>query len=685
MASGTITSLGIGSSLDIQGILDNLRKADETALTVKKDKITGLKASQDEFNVLNSLLLEMKSKASALSLSSNFLTRSVSVTSDILSVTSSDGAKTGSYSVAVKKLASQSTFLSAGVAAKTNTVHVPTIQTSRDGVSDSETVLAEGEEMTIAYGYGDDRKTITITGGSGGYTISDLETAINGAAENDDGGGGTYVTASVTTDDEGLFHIEIASTAGGSGEDNRVMITQTPEDMSFAGDEATFSYIIGDTEVSLSVAADTSLEKLAELINQDADNPGITASIINTGYGDKPFQLLLKADNTGEDNRISITTQLADLAMTEKNGSGYAMTSENSLSFESPIVIRQTDGDTDIVFQETAKDGTVTTLTAVIEDGVYANGEDLAEAVEKAIEKASEENGNKADYQIVWNENTGKLEISEKGELESVTFNWSDPGSTAAADLGFTADQTITPSESTLNAVIEMDGMVEYQRQSNTGVTDLVEGMSMTFTQTGSATITVDQDTTDIKENITTLISLYNDLITEIDTNDDYDEDEETWGSLAKYTSVDTMMSSLLSVFESKVGATTIFDLGFEVNHDGTVSIDEEVLDKALESNFEEVRDLFIGDSVNDGLGDLLNDHLRDLTKLGGFIESETGAIGVTISNLEQDIDDETERIEKKYETMTAQFVKMDSYMREMESMQSYVSQIFSATDSDDE
>ena len=689
MPQGTITSLGIGSSLDIQGILDSLREADEATITAKETKVTDYQATQDEFNVLNSLLLDMKSNASSLYLSSNFLTRNVSVSSEILSVTASDGAETGSYAVDVERLATESSYISDGLATDTDTVYVPTSQKSLTGIADTDIILAEGDEMTIEYGSGDDLQTITITGGVGGYTLSDLETAINTDAANDDGSGGTYVTASVYTDDDGLYHIEVAATSGGTGEANRVMITEEPDDASFDADDATFSYKVGDTEVSLSITADTTLADLATKINDDSDNPGVTATVVDTGYGDNPYQLVLKSDGTGEDNRITITNSLVDLTMTEQNGAGFTMTSEDSLSFDTPLVIRQADNNTDIVFQEEDANGNVTSLTAVMADfGVYDDGEELAAAVETALEEASAASGNGADYQVSWNSGTNKLEISEAGALSSVTFNWSDAGSTAAADLGFTADQTITPQSSSLNALVSVDG-ISYQRQSNTGVSDLVTGLSMSFTQTGTSNVTVSQETDSIKESITSIVSLFNDLIAEIDANDDYDEDTETWGTLAKYSSVDSMMSGLLSVFQTEVDTggsiTTIFDLGFEINQDGTVSIDETTLDTALSSNFDDLQAFFIGDDTTEGMGDLMNDHLRDLTMFGGYIESETGAIDEKIANLEETIEEETERLEKKYETLTAQFVEMDSYMREMESMQSYVSEIFSATAKDDD
>ncbi len=690
MATGTITSMGLGSGLDITSILESLQEADEAVITAKEETITELQASQDEFNVLNAILLDMKSSASSLSLSSNFLSRSVSVSSEILSVSSSDGAETGTYSVSVDQLASKSSFTSSGKSATTSTIYVPTSQQSDEGFSDTGTavVLEEDEEMSITYGTGDDREVITITGGAGGYTLDALADAINNDTANDDGDGGTYVTASVIEDDEGNFHLQIESTAGGTGEDNRVMVTVPPESMDFSAPDTTFSYAVGDTQVSLTVSADTSLEDLAELINDDENNPGVTATVVNTGYGDNPYRLVLTADNTGEDNRITVTQGLADLTLTEQNGSGYVMTSESAVDFDTPLVIRPANNNTQIVFEEETADGSVEELTATIDTGVFTNGEDLAEAIEKALEKASANSGNGIDYQVGYNESTGKLEITEAGTLESLTIKWSDAGSTAAATLGFTEDQTITPAASSLNSQITIDH-VTYQRQGNEDLSDLVSGVSLDLTETGSANVTITEETESIQEDITAIVDLFNDLLTEIDSNDDYDEDEETWGTLAKYSSVDTMKSNLLSLLQSRINTggsiTNFFDLGFEINEDGSVSLDEDTLTEALSSNFDDVKAFFIGNDDVEGIADQLNDHLLDLTKLGGYIESETGAIDDKIQSLEDAIENETARIEKKYETLTLQYVEMDSYMREMESMQSYVAEIFSATSNDDE
>jgi len=692
MATGTITSLGIGSSLDLQGILDSLKKADETSINLKKQDKTNLEATKNEFNTINAKLLTMKSNALSLSLSSNFLDRSISVSSSsVLSATVADGTDVGAYSATVNRLTTSSSFKSTGKAATTNSVHVPTIQKSANGFADTNAaiVLAEDEVMTMTYGYGSSRKTISITGGSGGSTLDDIVSLIANDSENANGAS-TYLTATTyqdTTTSE--YHLQIAPTSGGTGEDNRVMVTYPPAATGFSADAATFSYTMGDSDViSLSITADTSLADLVTQINDDTDNPGVTASIINTGSGDSPYQLLLTANNAGEASRIVITNQLTDLAMAEVNGSGYTMESDAALSFTDPIIIRASDSNTDIVFQEDNGSGYSSDITATIADGVYQTGSDLASAVEKALETASAANGNNKDYVVSFNSNTSKLEIQEAGTLAHLKIRWDQAASSARDVLGFTDNEEtiITPAGSSLNASITVDG-VEYQRTKNTGITDVVSGATLSLIGAGTATINITEDSSAIKGYITKLITTFNDIITEIDANDDYDKEENTWGSLAKTPSIRSAKDILLTLLGTKITAnnniTTYYDLGFEVKKDGSVSLDESVLDSKITSNFDDIKTFFIGTTAGTGvtgMGDLLNDQIKEDTKSNGLIDSETDAIDDRVKRLEEQIEAETERLNKRYDIMAQQFVQLDSYMRQMESQQNYVNQIFSAT-----
>ncbi len=692
MATGSVSTLGIGSTLDLQGIIDGLKEADEATITMMESEATELQATQDEFNVLNAMLLDMKSNALSLSLSSNWLTRTSSVSSDVISATVVDGTETGSYSVEVERLATQSSFLSTGFADSTTSVFVPTTQTSSSTFDDTDTtiILAENDTMTITYGDGDDEQTITITGGVGGYTMDDLVTAINTDTANDNGASSTYVTASTVYDsDNSNYTFQITATSGGSGEDNRVEITEDPDTTAFAANDATFSYQLGDnTEISLSVSADTSLSDLVDQINDDENNPGVTASIVDTGIGTSPYKLVLTADDSGEDSRIDITSDLADLSLTEQSGTGYIMESQSTIDPPSNIIITQSDGNTDFVFQEDTGDGYSADITATIADGVYSKGDDLAAAVETAMDEASAASGSSIDYTVSWNSSSSKLEISEAGTLDNLNIKWGEAASTAASALGFTTDQATTPSSSSLNAAVNVDG-VDYQRQSNSGLTDLVTGITLTLSDVGSSTITVGQETDSMEEDITAIVTAFSEIVTEIDSNDDYDEDTNTWGSLSKSSSIQTMESGLLSMLgitiETGGSITSLYDLGFELDKDGNITIDADTLSNALSSNFDDLKTFFLGTDDVDGFAEGINDYLLELTMGNGYIDSETSGIDEKIDALEDSILSQQEIIDSKYETMTSTFVELDSYMRQMESMSSYVSQMFSATDSSDE
>lgn len=696
MATGTITSLGIGSSLDLQGIIDSLKTADEASITIKKQSKTNLEATKNEFNTINAKLLTMKSSALSLSLSSNFLERTISISSsNVLSATIADGTNPGAYSVSVNRLTTSSSFKSGGKAATTNTVYVPTIQKSSNGFADTNAaiVLAADEKMTMTYGFGSSRKTITITGEPGGSTLDDIVTLIANASENANEGS-TYLTATTYEDTEtGLYHLQIAGTSGGTGEDNRVNITFSPETTGFSVDAATFSYTMGDSdEISLSITSDTSLEYLVTLINEDENNPGVTASIINTGSGESPFHLLLTANDAGESSRIVITEQLVDLEIKEVNGSGYIMKGDATLLFTDPVIIRQSDSNTNIIFQEDNGDGYTSDITATIEDGVYQNGDDLAAAVEKALEAASAADGNGKDYIVSFNPDTNKLEFQEAGTLTNIKFRWDQAGSSARDILGFTDNEEsiLTPAGSSLNASITVDG-IEYQRTKNTGITDVIFGATLSLIGSGTVTANVTQDTSAIKEHITTLITAFNDIITEIDANDDFDEETNVWGPLAKTPSIRGAKDVLLGLLGTNIDAnkniTNFFDLGFTINKNGSISLDETVLDEKITSSFDDITSFFTGTTAGSGvkgLADLLNDQIRELTISGGLVDSETDAIDDRIRRLEKQIVTDTERINKRYETMALQFVQLDSYMRKMESQQNYVTQIFSATEKKD-
>ncbi len=268
MATGTITSLGLGSDLDLQSLLDTQQEADETINDLKLDEIEELEAEEEALTSVQSELLAMKASALNLSLSSTYLYRDVnSSDEDVATATVLDGTDTGTHTVATTRLASNSSYMSDGFESESSTVYVPTTQQSTDSYeSVTDTVLEDGDTLTISYGDEDDPTAFTITA-AGDMSIEELVEAINTDASNVDDDGNTLVTASTYLDDDGSIHIQIDSTSEGTGEDNRVEVSGSDSVTSFTAPTLELSFSVGDGEVfTISVPAETTLEILPSVL-----------------------------------------------------------------------------------------------------------------------------------------------------------------------------------------------------------------------------------------------------------------------------------------------------------------------------------------------------------------------------------------------------------------------------------
>ncbi|MCK5405280.1 MAG: flagellar filament capping protein FliD [Desulfobulbaceae bacterium] len=444
---GSISTLGIGSGLQLQDILEQLREVDEQVINRKQGSITDLETQLEEFNVVKNKLLAMKGNALDLSLEGTYLKRTITNSDDtILTATVVDGATVQSAGVTVDQLATKSSWLS------------------------------------------------------------------NGFAEND------------------------ASIATGDG---------------------AFTFNFGGSAYSVEVSAGTTLSGLADLINDDSSNPGITASVIDDGDESTPYKLLVKADATGNSSKIDLTAVPDLMAMSRQQA--------------------------------------------------------------------------------------------------------------ADADL---------------NAKVTIDS-ISYSRESNE-FNDVLSGVTLSLQTTGSSTVSVSSDVDSLKELITGLVTDYNDAVQELQTNLSFDDTTGEYGVLARTTLRDIPydLQNLMTESVDVTGMSTVtsmFDLGMSFNRDGTIVIDDVVLSAKLASNIDDVKGFFLGDDDKEieGFADQVNDHLRLLTRGMGLIEVETTVAEEKIDALELQIEVETERLDKRYEVMTKQFIQLDRYMNQMTSLSSYLTSQF--------
>lgn len=299
MALGAITSIGVGSGLELQDILDQLREVDETTVNLKKEEKTQLEEQVTEFDTVNAKLIQMKSNALSLSLESNFLERSAGVSDEeVMSASAISGTELSSYNIEVERLASKSSHQSIGVEASDTLMYTPP-STGIDNSSDA--AIAGATSLSFTIGQGEDQKQIDLEL-EAGASLKEIAEAINTAASNLDNNETSYVTASVEQGTDGNY-IRLASTDDSSLNNNQILVSQGP---SFIAPDITFSYQTGATSdpVYVAVPPGTSYEGVADIVNNDANNSGMTAAMIDDGSGEDSWHLTFTADETGESNKI---------------------------------------------------------------------------------------------------------------------------------------------------------------------------------------------------------------------------------------------------------------------------------------------------------------------------------------------------------------------------------------------
>lgn len=559
MTTGSITSLGIGSGLDLQDILDQLKGVDETQITAKKNKKTTIQNQVDAYNTVNTKLFSIKSDALNLSLASNFLANSVSVTDeDILSATVGDGYDESFYSVDVTQKAQRNSWESTAVGSKTDIMFAE----PASGIADHDTtpVTTQNEILSIFYGAAGDQQQIDVSLDSG-LALDEITDKINNSSNNKDADGNQLVSASFTLDDNGDYSIRLSAASGGNTADSEISVAG----FDWVAADTTVAITQGDDTMYLSVPPGTTYEGMANLVNGSDDNPGITAAMIDNGDSTNPYQFTLTSDDTGEDARISLT-----------------------------------------------------------------NLDDLTEV-------------------------TG-------AEAQS------------------------------LNAEFTVNG-ISYSRQSNTAINDVITGVTFDLKNIGESNLNIEVNHDTVKEDILSMIEGFNDLVSYIDgtrTDEDsaateYDANQETDNPLDDSNSAKRIVyqlnSLLTTVLDLNTGYTSLSDIGLEISSDGTFSIDEDTLDKAIAADPDAIEALFLGNTDKDitGLADIMNDAVTDMVSSTGIASTEIDEAEAKITRLDNDIRTETERLTKKYEIMAKKFAQLDAYISQLNSEASALTSMIDA------
>lgn len=265
------------------------------------------------------------------------------------------------------------------------------------------------------------------------------------------------------------------------------------------------------------------------------------------------------------------------------------------------------------------------------------------------------------------------IERSSYGE-GAMTFSESGADNSVLRYLGIldgtpgdTGDYSTIDSEHELavgqNLEATVNG-VEVSSTTNTGITDIIDDVTLDFYAEGTATLTVKNDAKSIKSYIEDFVDVYNETWDMLKSLGEA-EVSSTSGSLTSLgvlqgdlliSRIQDQLRSIISYDYSDTDLseyTSLYSVGiwFE-DEEGYLEIsDEDALDNALNYNIDELEQLFRGyapsDDIHGGVMRELDDYIYAL------IDPAEGLVTTKISNLSDDIDEKEDRIDELYSKLS--------------------------------
>ena len=239
------------------------------------------------------------------------------------------------------------------------------------------------------------------------------------------------------------------------------------------------------------------------------------------------------------------------------------------------------------------------------------------------------------------------LASNDTGASNSLTISADD----TILDTVTTGVDTFQAAQDSQIVLGEGVGAVTINRSSNT-LTDVISGLTLNLQAedlNNPVTISVTQDNTAVKEGISNFVSAYNEVVGFINERTEFDLETGERGifvgeSLARIV-LDRIRQSAFSQISGLSTYTSASQIGFETQTtDGTIKLNETMLDAALSQNYSAVRDLFVQNPTTgtEGIAELM------VNAVDALDDVESGALIIRQNSLTNKIDDFVQQISVK-------------------------------------
>lgn len=257
------------------------------------------------------------------------------------------------------------------------------------------------------------------------------------------------------------------------------------------------------------------------------------------------------------------------------------------------------------------------------------------------------------------------------GKDADMDFSVSTTGLNAGSEPRLRFDTTQVAQQ----AEVILDGITITSNSNR--IENAIPGISIDLLKENTAgeatTISVGSDFTEITAKMEAFVSAYNDINTFIS-----EQKDSSWATDPGFRTVSRNLRNLLI---TDVGGSGNFnhlvDLGFKSDSKtGQLSVDTSKLGEALTADYDSVESLLIGDGLNTGILNQFDSYLSNWTDtFNGLYANKKQSHDSAVRSLDQSIERMELRLEKREQTLLAQFSAMEDLVNSMNATSSYLTQ----------
>ncbi|WP_233832731.1 flagellar filament capping protein FliD [Paraburkholderia sp. ZP32-5] len=492
---------------------------------------------------------------------------------------------------------------------------------------------------------------------------------------------GTAITASAGSGAvAGTYSLNVSQVASAQSLTSGAFSTSAAQSLG----TGTLSVSVGGKSMDVDInASNNSLSGIAAAINSANDNPGVSATVVTGSDGS---HLVLSSKSTGAANTINVSVSNASSGSTLGNLAVSTSTTVSSSSLSSTQASALGAGTMAV---------TVGSQTLNVSVGATDSLTDLANSINSAATAkgagvtASVSTDASGNQTLVLTPASSSISVS--ATVSGATSGSPLAGLTMASQSQVSSSSGWVQASAAADAVFTINGT--QATSSTNAVTTALPGVTINLTAaavgSGTQTLTVAPDTATEATDISNFVTAYNAVMSTISSLTSYNKSAAAGsqgGPLLGNSMVQSLQLSLGNIVSSSVSSSgvsgALSSLGITLNQDGTLSLDPNALNSAVQTDPSQVAAVF---NLTNGIGQQLNATVKNYTATsdeGGLISLQTDALTTDLKNITTQTTALTAYSNQLTTQYNAEFTALNTLMASTQNDTQYLTALFGGSNS---